>query len=290
MPLTGWGNSIKKDPTLPGNIWAATDYQLMRTDGMNTFSRTIEDFPGSASTFTGLAVEQDGVVWVGTWSQFITTGSTLIRIDANTGQYQTWAYDEGWPFPGEHVRPMAVTPDGLLWMQYDSEYPSNDAGLCWFDGVNVGTFPAPPGGIPQWGGLPNSSIKDLEVKEIPGGYELWMSCLGRGIAVLEIITDPVGYADQTGEKQEFSLETYPNPAYDRVSISFEIAIPGHVQLSVYDIQGRKISDIISKTMAKGSHTVEWDLTNQAGKKLGTGVYFARLSDSQHAISAKIIVR
>jgi len=194
---------------LPGNIWAATDYQLMRTDGMNTFSRTIEDFPGSASTFTGLAVEQDGVVWVGTWSQFITTGSTLIRIDANTGQYQTWAYDEGWPFPGEHVRPVAVTPDGLLWMQYDSEYPSNDAGLCWYDGVNVGTFPAPPGGIPQWGGLPNSSIKDLEVKEIPGGYELWMSCLGRGIAVLEIITDPVGYAEQTGEKQELSITAYP---------------------------------------------------------------------------------
>ena len=52
--------------------------------------------------------------------------------------------------------------------------------------MNVGSFPSPPGGIPQWGGLPNSNIKDLEVREIPGGYELWMSCLGRGVVVLTV--------------------------------------------------------------------------------------------------------
>ena len=107
VPIVGWGSCIRKDPTLPGTIWATTDYEILRTDGINSFSRTIEDFPGSAAWFTGLAVDQDGIVWIGTWSQFTSTGSTLIRLDANTGEYQTWSYDEGWPFPGEHV-----TPDG----------------------------------------------------------------------------------------------------------------------------------------------------------------------------------
>ena len=162
-------------------------YELLRTDGSSSFSRSPSDFPGSAASFTGLAVEDSGIVWIGTWTQFTINGSTLIRLDANTGSYTMFQHDLGWPFPGEHVRPLAVTSDGRLWMQYDSEYPSNDNGLCWYDGVNVGSFPAPPGGVPQWGGLPNSNIKDLEVREIPGGYELWMSCLGRGIAVLTVI-------------------------------------------------------------------------------------------------------
>ena len=82
--------------------------------------------------------------------------------------------------------PLAVTPDGRLWLQYDSEYPDTACGLCWYDGRNVGSFPAPPGGEPQWGGLPHKQIEDVEVRVIPGGYELWMSCVSRGIAVLSV--------------------------------------------------------------------------------------------------------
>ncbi len=186
VPLTGWGSQIKKDLTNNGTIWASTDFELLRTDGSSSFSRSPSDFPGSAASFTGLAVDDSDIVWIGTWTQFTVSGSTLIRLNANDGSYTVFQHDLGWPFPGEHVRPLAVTSDGRLWMQYDSEYPSNDNGLCWYDGVNVGMFPAPPGGVPQWGGLPNSTIKDFEVREVSGGYELWMSCLGRGVAVLTV--------------------------------------------------------------------------------------------------------
>jgi hypothetical protein len=290
VPIVGWGSSIKKDPVLPGTIWAITDYEILRTDGTNSFSRGIEDFPGSAAWFTGFAADQDGIVWVGTWSQFTSTGSTLIRLDANTGLYQTWAHDEGWPFPGEHVRPMAISPDGRLWMQYDSEYPSTDAGLCWYDGENVGIFPSSPGGIPQWGGLPNSSIKRLEVRETDTGYELWMSCLGRGMAVLDVILNPaVAISEQTGTNPEYTVSVYPNPASEKVIIEFDNNIEGFVQLSVYDFQGKKVIDLINKSLGKGRHTNEWDLTDQSGNRVGAGLYVARLSNSQNSTSTKIIV-
>jgi hypothetical protein len=187
--IEGWGAKIQRDPERAGCIWATTGNEIKRTDGAYVFSRVIQDFPEldpQSANFTGLAVERGGIAWVGGWTQFTRTGSALIRLDANTGAYQVFQHDLGWPFPGEHVRPLAITPDGKLWMQYDSEYPSNDAGLCWYDGTSVGRFPAPPGGRPQWGGLPNSTIDDLEVRLVPGGYELWMSCLARGIAVLRV--------------------------------------------------------------------------------------------------------
>ncbi|MCF8367388.1 MAG: T9SS type A sorting domain-containing protein, partial [Bacteroidales bacterium] len=290
VPIVGWGSKIIKDPTLPGTIWATTDYEILRTDGNISFSRSISDFPGAGANFTGIAIEPNGFVWVGTWSQFTSTGSTLIRLDPNTGLYQTWSYDEGWPFPGEHVRPMAITPDGRLWMQYDSEYPSNDAGLCWYDGENVGIFQASPGGIPQWGGLPNSTIKDIEVKELSNGYELWMSCLGRGIAVLEVITEPLAISEPTPSNSEISLIGYPNPATNKVTFDFNIDAQGFNNLAIYDIYGKKIKDIISETLVKGSHTAEWNLTTHDGKKVGTGVYFAILSNEKNSKSIKIIVR
>ena len=191
VSIVGSGKSIIRDQALPGTIWASTDYEILRTDGTTSFSRSIGDFPGSAAWFTELAVDNNGIAWIGTYSQFTSTGSTLIRLDANTGNYTTFEHDLGWPFPGEHVYPRLVTPDGKLWLMYDSEYPSTEAGLCWYDGINVGIIPASPGGVPQWGGLPNSNIRELEYKEVTGGYELWMSCKGRGIAVLTVTNSVV---------------------------------------------------------------------------------------------------
>ena len=290
VPLTGWGLSIRQAPGLPGTIWAATDYEILRTNGTNDFRRTIDDIPGSAAVFTGLAVDENGVAWIGTWSQFTSNGSTLVRIDSNTGSYQIWSYDQGWPFPGEHVRPMAITPDGRLWLQFDSEYPSTEAGLCWFDGENVEVFPSSPGGVPQWGGLPNSSIKDLEVKLTPEGYELWMSCLGRGIAVLQVVSNPVNIAEQSRFESAISLSAFPNPANQKTEIGFQLENDGFVQLSIYDILGEKVKELVNNNLQSGQNTAMWDLTNQVGEKVETGIYFARLTTARDAKSVKIIVR
>jgi len=201
--ITAWGGYIDPDPDRPGTIWAATGHEITRTDGAGyRFSRFIDDFPELTShsdTFSGLAVDRNGVAWIGATVQLGAggTGGALIRIDSNTGAYEMIRHEAGWPLPGQYVMPLAVTPNGKVWMQYDSDYLVARRGLCWYDGVNVGDFPAPPGGEPQWGGLPHAGIKDLDVKLIPGGYELWMSCASRGIAVLTVSTGCA--ADFTGD-------------------------------------------------------------------------------------------
>lgn len=114
----------------------------------------------------------------------------MIHIDSNTGNYEIFRSALGWPFPGRTVTPFAVTPDGRVWMQYDDIlYPYDERGLLWYDGTEVGNFPAQPNGEPQWGGLPHAQIEDIEVRIIPGGYELWMSCVSRGIAVLTVMNN-----------------------------------------------------------------------------------------------------
>ncbi|MCU0406574.1 MAG: T9SS type A sorting domain-containing protein, partial [Ignavibacteriaceae bacterium] len=266
-------------------IWASTEFELLRTDGNSSFSRTPSDFPNSATSFTGLAIDDSSIVWIGTWTQFTINGSTLIRLDANNGSYTVYQHDLGWPFPGEHVRPLAVTPDGRLWMQYDSEYPSDDNGLCWFDGVNVGSFPAPPGGVPQWGGLPNSNIKKLEVMEIPGGYELWMSCLGRGIAVLTVNDGTTSIDNEEESPTSFMLsQNYPNPFNPTTSIQYAISSKQFVSLKVYDVLGNEIASLVNEEKPAGTYEVQFDAS-----AFTSGVYFYTIRTSNFTNTRKMIL-
>ncbi len=183
---------LHQDPDRPGTVWMESSLEIVRTDRTYTFSRSVADFPevnAIGGTFTGMAADHNGVAWVGsTATEFDGRGGTLIRIDATTGTHQMWRHDLGWPFPGNQVTPLLTTPDGRVWMTYESVYPSTVAGLLAWDGTNVVTFPAPPNGAWQFGGLPHLGILDIEMKIIPGGYELWMSCISRGLAVLAVTT------------------------------------------------------------------------------------------------------
>lgn len=287
LPIVGWGSKIIKDPTMLGTVWAITDNEIQRTNGVDVLTIGLGDFPGSAASLTGFAVEQDGTIWTGTWSQFTSSGSTLIKYNPGTGQSTVWSYDEGWPFPGEHVRPLTVTPDGRIWMQYDSEYPSTVAGILAFDGENIDIYPSAPGGFPDWDVLPNSSIKDIEVKIIDGGYELWMSCLGRGIAVLTVLDNGLSAPVFPIETNNFVLSAYPNPASDKIQISFNTTVAGLTNVSVFDLMGRKVTELLNSNCVEGIKTLNWELTS---KTVSSGVYIVTIVNNTTRESIKVIIK
>ncbi len=287
VPVVGWGTNIRKDPTAPGTVWTITGYQILRTDGGTyNFSRTIADFQeltDNTDQFLGLATAANGVAWVGATALYDgpTPGGALIRIDANTGAYQMLRSSQGWPFPGDTVTPWAVTPDGRLWMQYDdSNYPYTERGLCWWDGTNVGAFPAPPGGEPQWGGLPHAQIDDVEVRVIPGGYELWMSCVSRGLAVLTVqVQDPSMIPGEAASPTLSLGQNWPNPFRASTRIAVSLPREGPVQITVCDVIGRVVRTLVHGFMTPGQHEVVWDGKDDDGRSVASGVYLYRL-DSQ----------
>ncbi len=194
--IAAWGSQLRADPDRPGTIWAHAGYEVVRTDGVYRFSRTIDDFAeltSQSDTIWGMAVDRNGIAWLGCSVMLGAGGSGggLIRLDANSGAYTMMKFEDGWPLPGHYVTPWVVTPDGRVWMTYTEAHQSFESGgLCWYDPTSgaVGTFPGPvPSGAPQWGGLPHAQIYDVEVRSIPNGYELWMGCPSRGIAVLTVL-------------------------------------------------------------------------------------------------------
>ena len=176
VPFDGWGYKIAKDPARPGTIWACSGNQVLRTDGSYNFTKYNTDFPEldpQSDLLTTVAPDLNGIAWVGSYKG-------LFKINANTGTYQFYSPSNS-QFPGDNIAPLAVTPDGRLWFANFQSTTTSTYGLCWFDGTNFGIIPQQ-----QTGGLPHAQIYDVEVKNVQNGYELWISCASRGIAVLTV--------------------------------------------------------------------------------------------------------
>jgi hypothetical protein len=69
----------------------------------------------------------------------------------------------------------------------------------------------------------------------------------------------------------------PNPSSFRTTIAYEIPSPGgDVKLSVYDVQGRWMVDLVRGFRPAGNHAVTWDRREVSGMHVRPGVYFVRL--------------
>ncbi|MEZ4650074.1 MAG: FlgD immunoglobulin-like domain containing protein [Candidatus Eisenbacteria bacterium] len=274
----GWNGKLQLDPARAGTVWANEDWKILRTDGTYEFARAVEDFPElipNVSTFQGLAVDADGTCWV---SSEGVNGHVLYHVDPGDGSYQAWQNGLGWPFPGDHVYPEKVSPDGRLWMSYSSDFPATEHGLFWWDGTNIGVFESEPG---SFFGFPDGPLQDVEVKPISGGYELWMSVIGRGIAVLEVSgSDPAAIDDLVSAEPGDLLQNYPNPFHDSTRITWSIPEAGRTRLSVFDVGGRMVRTLVDGDLSPGSHEVTWDGLDGNGRQMGNGIYFYRLESGR----------
>ncbi|MBD3286998.1 S8 family serine peptidase [candidate division WOR-3 bacterium] len=72
-------------------------------------------------------------------------------------------------------------------------------------------------------------------------------------------------------------------------ISFSLLSDEHVSLTVWDVSGRLIRTAYDGHKNRGPHTIIWDGTDNDGRSVSEGVYFARLRAGQGSASGKIVV-
>ena len=78
---------------------------------------------------------------------------------------------------------------------------------------------------------------------------------------------------------------YPNPFNPVTSFSYELSEDGMVDLSIHDINGREVANLVSGHMLAGTHPVTWD----AGD-LSSGLYIVKmLVNEEHAAMQKIML-
>jgi hypothetical protein len=84
---------------------------------------------------------------------------------------------------------------------------------------------------------------------------------------------------------EFSLDrAYPNPFNPVTTLSFAIPVVSDVSLSIYNLQGREVSTLISGYMDAGYHSVVWDADSHA-----SGVYFVKMVAGEFVNTQKLML-
>ncbi|HMB68892.1 MAG TPA: SdrD B-like domain-containing protein, partial [bacterium] len=73
-----------------------------------------------------------------------------------------------------------------------------------------------------------------------------------------------------------ALRTSPNPFSGRTVVEFDLPQAGAVDLTVYDVGGRRIRSLVRGALPAGAHSVTWDARDDAGSAVAAGVYFYRL--------------
>ena len=81
-------------------------------------------------------------------------------------------------------------------------------------------------------------------------------------------------------------QNYPNPLNPDTNINFLINRDADVNLSLFDILGRKITTLVNKRLEKGKYTVR---VNSSSLNLSSGIYFYQLSTGENSITKKMVV-
>jgi len=90
-------------------------------------------------------------------------------------------------------------------------------------------------------------------------------------------------------REGFDLSCYPNPCNPSATIVFSLPDAGRAKLAVFDAQGRLVRTLIDGALAGGSHSVVWNGTNESGGRVGSGVYFYRITANKRSDTKKILL-
>ena len=83
--------------------------------------------------------------------------------------------------------------------------------------------------------------------------------------------------------------TYPNPFNPCTVIELSLDRPQHVNVSIYDISGRRVIVLEDREFTAGGHELYWDGCDAAGRPQSSGVYLLRLRTAKVDESQKIIL-
>ena len=85
------------------------------------------------------------------------------------------------------------------------------------------------------------------------------------------------------------LPNYPNPFNPSTKIDFTLPKALTVNLSIYDILGRKIRTLVEKTLPPGRYSVTWNGSDASDRPVSSGIYFYVMETPGIRLAGKLIL-
>ena len=71
-------------------------------------------------------------------------------------------------------------------------------------------------------------------------------------------------------------QNYPNPFNPITSLRYDLPEQAQVTLTIYDLMGREVTQLVNTTQQAGDRSVQWDATDSFGSPVSAGIYFCQI--------------
>ena len=258
--------SLEADPTVPGKLYAGTfgDGLYITSDFAETWVK-----PASAGLLNGYVydIEIDPI----SGSLFVGTAKGIFHSSNDGADWD--GLNTAFPFPTNppEIRAISFDVGGRL---FASTWGQGVWTSADWQASALSTF-----------ALKSSNVFDMAVSN---GTVFLLTESGESVSFRYEIgsASSVGTEDALTElPSEFSLnQNYPNPFNPTTSIQFNLPASQNVNLSVFDLLGRRVATLVNGQLASGQHSVTFQASS-----LPSGMYLYRLSTPTGSISQKMIL-
>jgi hypothetical protein len=88
----------------------------------------------------------------------------------------------------------------------------------------------------------------------------------------------------TPPRQFQLLQNYPNPFNPTTTIRFVVPEASRVSLSVFDIVGRRVAELVNERRSAGEYSIPFD-----GSRRSSGIYFCRMQVGRNSAILKMVL-
>jgi len=142
---------------------------------------------------------------------------------------------------------------------------------------------------------------------LPGNYVIRAAGTHSGDSYYQVTTTPIQLTNQNITNVVVTItglddidvvappavtvlkSNYPNPFNPSTTIAFDVANAGYVSIEVYNIKGQRVRTLVNDNYVAGRHTVVWNGDDTAGRQVGSGVYFYRMTTPEYSSVKKMLL-
>ena len=113
---------------------------------------------------------------------------------------------------------------------------------------------------------------------------------GKGIELIQLQSTTSVREITTSQPTAFSLEdNYPNPFNPDTKFRYSLAEGENVSITIYDISGTKIIELINRYQNAGTYEATWNGTDESGQLVASGTYIYTFNAGNFTQSKKMVL-
>ena len=85
------------------------------------------------------------------------------------------------------------------------------------------------------------------------------------------------------------IQNYPNPFNPTTTLKYDLYKDSFVDITVYDMLGNVVNNLINMNQTSGSKSTKWDATNNQGERVSAGVYLYKIEAGEFRQTKKMVL-